>query len=82
MAEYVPLPLSVTGDPIDPWPVPSDAKVTVAPPAVRLFPFASFSCTVNVLCDVPSAVRLAGLAVTVLVAADAAPGTYVIVIAV
>ena len=73
---YVPLPLSVTA-PIVPTLGP--ANVTAAPPAARLFPLASFSCTVSVLVLVPFAVSDVGLAVTVLVVADAAPAVSVTV---
>ena len=62
-AVYVPSRLSVT-TPIE----PSDGVSNVSVPAleVRLLPAASLSWTVSVLVLVPLAVRLLGLAVTVL----------------
>jgi hypothetical protein len=70
VAEYVPSRLSVTAPSVP----ASVTSATVSPPAVRLLPFASFNCTVTVDVDVPSATMLAGDAVIVDVAADAAPG--------
>jgi hypothetical protein len=70
VAEYVPSPLSVTAPSVP----ASVASATVSPPAVRLLPFASFSCTVTADVDAPSATMLVGDAVIVDVAADPAPG--------
>jgi hypothetical protein len=52
-------------------------SVTVAPPLVRLFPFASLSCTVIIEVLVPLAVIEDGDAAIKDVAALAAPGTNV-----
>ena len=67
--------LSVT-EPKVPKPV---ASVTVSPPVVRLFPLVSFSCTVMVEVDTPSAVIEAGTAVIRDVVATAPPGVRVTV---
>jgi len=75
VAEYVPLLLSVT-EPSVPEVV---ASVTVAPPVVRLFPFASFNRTVMVDVLVPFAVIDVGEAVIVDVAVDAVPTVNVTV---
>ena len=72
---YVPLPLSVT-EPIAPVPE-LRVIVTVAPPTVRLFPFASFACTVSTCVAVPFAVSVALVGVNVDCAASAAPATTV-----
>src|SRR5207237_998337 len=54
VAVYVPFALSVTALI---KPVPADLViVTVDPPVVRLFPFASFACTVNTCVAIPLAV--------------------------
>ncbi|CAM3928891.1 hypothetical protein AQAU111925_13560 [Aquirufa aurantiipilula] len=50
--------------------------VTVAPPAVKLFPLASFAVTTNTCVD-PSATILAEVGVKVETAASAAPATTV-----
>ena len=76
VAVYEPSALSVTV-PIEP--TLALANVTVPPFAVNPFPFASLSVTVNSLVELPSAVKLEGLATTTLVEADAAPGTVEIV---
>ncbi len=55
------------------------ASVTVSPPAVRLFPLLSFSCTVMVEVDTPSAVIEAGAAVIRDVVASTTPGVNVTV---
>jgi hypothetical protein len=69
------LPLSVTEES-----VPSVLlNVTVAPPEVKLFPLASFNCTVMVEVLVPFAVIEVGEAVMVEVVALAVPGTNVTV---
>ena len=78
VAVYVPLPLSVTALSVSVGPVVFTI-VTVPPLAVRLFPCASFSCTVRVDVVLPSAVMLVGLAVIVLFASEAAPGVSVTV---
>jgi len=75
VAVYVPLLLSVTELNV---PVVVD-KPTVAPPVVRLFPFASFACTVIVDVLTPSAVMDVGEAVISDVAALAAPGANIII---
>ena len=49
-------------------------RATVPPLVVRLFPLASFSRTVTVEVDVPSAVMLEGNAEIVDVPTEAAPG--------
>ena len=55
------------------------ASVTVSPPVVRLFALVSFSCTVIVEVDTPSAVIEAGAAVIRDVVASATPGVRVTV---
>ncbi len=50
------------------------ANATVSPPAVRMMPLASLSCTIIVEVDVPLAVMEVGAAVINEVAAEAAPG--------
>jgi hypothetical protein len=75
IAEYIPLLLSVTL-PRVPAVVPS---ATVPPLAVRLLPFASFSCTVIVDVLVPFAVMDVGDAVIVDCARLAAPAVKVTV---
>ena len=69
----MPFPLSVTAESV---PNVVDS-VTVAPPVVRLFPFASFACTVIVVVLVPLAVIDDEAAVIVDVAALITPGTNV-----
>ncbi len=56
------------------------ASVTVSPPVVRLFPLLSFSCTVIVEVDTPSAVIEAGAAVIRDVVELATPGVRVTVV--
>ena len=73
VAVYVPLPLSVIL-PMEPDVV---VNVTVAPPVVRLFPFASLSCTVMVDVVMPSAVMEEGEAVINEVVVLAAPGAKI-----
>ena len=55
------------------------ASVTVSPPIVRLFPLLSFSCTVIVEVDTPSAIIEAGAAVIRDVLASAPLGVKVTV---
>jgi len=69
----VPLPLSVIL-PMEPDVV---ANVMVAPPFVRLFPFASLSCTVMVDVVTPSAAMEEGEAVINEVVALATPGVKI-----
>ena len=57
----------------------SVASVTVSPPVVRLMPLLSFSCTVMVEVDTPSAVIEVGAAVIKDVVASATPGVRVTV---
>ncbi len=54
-------------------------SVTVSPPVVRMFPLMSFSCTVMVEVDMPSAVIEEGAAVIRDVVASATPGVRVTV---
>jgi hypothetical protein len=73
VAVYVPSPISVT-----PVSAPAvELSVTVSPPELSSFPFASSACTVIVEVDDPSAVIEPGEAEIVDVAADAAPGAKV-----
>ncbi len=58
----------------------SVATATVSPPVVRLFPLLSFSCTVMVEVDTPSAVIEAGAAVISDVVASARLGVNVTVV--
>ncbi len=57
----------------------SVASTTVSPPSVRLLLLASFSCTVIVEVDVPSATIEVGAAVIREVVASATPGVNVTV---
>ncbi len=58
----------------------SVASVTVSPPVVRLLPLLSFSCTVIVEVDTPSAAIEVGTAVIRDVVASATPGVSVTVV--
>ena len=57
----------------------SVTSVTVSPPVARLMPLMSFSCTVMVEVDTPSAVIEEGAAVIKDVVASATPGVNVTV---
>ena len=74
VAVYDPLPLSVT-EPIVPVP-DSFVIVTVEPPDVSRFPFASFAVTVNTCVAEPFAVIDALVGVKDDCDASAGPGTY------
>jgi hypothetical protein len=66
--------------PIVPVLVPPDAKkTTVAPPAVRLFPAASFPCSVSVLVLPDATVPLDTLTTDPVAAVEIAPGVTVTV---